>query len=36
MIKIVVADYLRRSVTARITKLNTLKLKNVAGNPGIA
>jgi sulfur-oxidizing protein SoxB len=32
----VVADYLRRSDTARITKLNTPKLKNVAGNPGIA
>ncbi len=31
----VVADYLRRSDTARITKLNTPKLKNVAGNPGI-
>ena len=32
----VVANYLRRSDTARITKLNTPKLKNVAGNPGIA
>jgi hypothetical protein len=32
----VVADYLRRSDTARITRLNTPKLKNVAGNPGIA
>jgi len=32
----VVADYLRRSDSARITKLNTPKLKNVAGNPGIA
>jgi sulfur-oxidizing protein SoxB len=31
----VVADYLRRSDSARITKLNTPKLKNVAGNPGI-
>ena len=31
----VVADYLRRSDTARIAKLNTPKLKNVAGNPGI-
>jgi sulfur-oxidizing protein SoxB len=31
----VVADYLRRSDRARITKLNTPKLKNVAGNPGI-
>jgi len=30
-----VARYLRRSDTARITKLNTPKLKNVAGNPGI-
>ncbi len=32
----VVANYLRRSDTARITKLNTPKLKNVAGNPGLA
>jgi hypothetical protein len=32
----VVADYLRRSDAARITKLNTPKLKNIAGNPGIA
>ncbi|MCP4334698.1 MAG: thiosulfohydrolase SoxB [Gammaproteobacteria bacterium] len=32
----VVADYLRRSDSARITRLNTPKLKNVAGNPGIA
>jgi sulfur-oxidizing protein SoxB len=32
----VVASYLRRSDTARITKLNTPKLKNVDGNPGIA
>ncbi len=32
----VVADYLRRQDTARITKLNTPKLKNVSGNPGIA
>jgi sulfur-oxidizing protein SoxB len=31
-----VARYLRRSDTARFTKLNTPKLKNVAGNPGIA
>jgi len=31
----VVADYLRRTDSARITKLNTPKLKNVAGNPGI-
>jgi len=30
-----VARYLRRSDTARIAKLNTPKLKNVAGNPGI-
>jgi sulfur-oxidizing protein SoxB len=30
-----VARYLRRSDTARFTKLNTPKLKNVAGNPGI-
>ena len=32
----VVASYLRNSDTARIDKLNTPKLKNVAGNPGIA
>ena len=32
----VVADYLRRSDTASISKLNTPKLKNVSGNPGIA
>ncbi len=32
----VVADYLRREDTARIDKLNTPKLKNVAGNPGMA
>ncbi len=32
----VVADYLRREDTARIKKLNTPKIKNVAGNPGIA
>jgi len=32
----VVADYLRREDSARIKKLNTPKLKNVAGNPGIA
>jgi sulfur-oxidizing protein SoxB len=31
----VVADYLRRSDSASISKLNTPKLKNVAGNPGI-
>ena len=31
----VVADYLRRSDSARITKINTPKLKNVSGNPGI-
>ena len=31
----VVSDYLRRSDTARITKLNTPILKNVTGNPGI-
>ena len=30
-----VARYLRRSDTARFTKLNTPRLKNVAGNPGI-
>jgi sulfur-oxidizing protein SoxB len=32
----VVADYLRRSETASISKLNTPKLKNVKGNPGLA
>ncbi len=32
----VVADYLRRVKVARIDKLNTPKLKNVDGNPGIA
>jgi len=32
----VVADYLRREETANIKKLNTPKLKNIAGNPGIA
>ena len=32
----VVADYLRREDTARIKKLNSPKIKNVAGNPGIA
>jgi sulfur-oxidizing protein SoxB len=32
----VVADYLRRNDTVTIKKLNTPKLKNVAGNPGIA
>jgi sulfur-oxidizing protein SoxB len=31
----VVASYLRNSDTARIDKLNTPILKNVAGNPGI-
>ena len=31
----VVADYLRRSDSARISKLNTPRLKNVSGNPGI-
>jgi hypothetical protein len=32
----VVADYLRRSDTARVIRLKTPKLKNVVGNPGIA
>jgi sulfur-oxidizing protein SoxB len=32
----VVADYLRDQKTVKIEKLNTPKLKNVAGNPGIA
>jgi sulfur-oxidizing protein SoxB len=32
----VVADYLRATKSARIKKLNQPKLKNVAGNPGIA
>ena len=32
----VVADYLRDIKEARVDKLNTPKLKNVAGNPGIA
>ena len=32
----VVAGYLRREDTARIKKLNSPKIKNVAGNPGIA
>jgi sulfur-oxidizing protein SoxB len=32
----VVADYLRREDTARIKKLNSPKIRNVAGNPGIA
>lgn len=32
----VVADYLRDQKTVKISKLNTPKLKNVAGNPGIA
>ncbi len=31
-----VADYLRREDTVRINKLNTPKLRNVSGNPGIA
>lgn len=30
-----VADYLRRVKNPKIDKLNTPKLKNVAGNPGI-
>ncbi len=32
----VVAEYLRREEVAKVKKLNTPKLKNVAGNPGIA
>jgi len=32
----VVADYLRDQKTVKIKKLNTPKLKNMAGNPGIA
>ena len=32
----VVASYLRQEETASIKKLNTPKLKNIAGNPGIA
>jgi sulfur-oxidizing protein SoxB len=32
----VVADYLRHQKTVKIKKLNTPKLKGVAGNPGIA
>ena len=32
----IVADYLRDVKVARVDKLNTPKLKNVAGNPGIA
>ncbi len=32
----VVADYLRDVKEAKVTKLNTPKLKNVAGNPGLA
>ena len=32
----VVAEYLRDKQVARIDKLNTPMLKNVAGNPGIA
>ncbi|HKJ53850.1 MAG TPA: thiosulfohydrolase SoxB, partial [Gammaproteobacteria bacterium] len=31
----VVASYLRRVKTARVEKLNTPKLENVSGNPGI-
>ena len=31
----VVADYLREQKTVKIKKLNTPKLKNVEGNPGI-
>ncbi|MGD8420748.1 MAG: thiosulfohydrolase SoxB, partial [Gammaproteobacteria bacterium] len=31
----VVANYLRRVKTAQIKKLNTPKLENVSGNPGI-
>jgi sulfur-oxidizing protein SoxB len=32
----VVADYLRVQKQVKIQKLNTPKLKNVAGNPGLA
>jgi len=32
----VVAEYLRDQKVARVTKLNTPRLKNVAGNPGLA
>ena len=32
----VVADYLRDVKEAKVEKLNTPKLKNVAGNPGLA
>ena len=32
----IVADYLRDQKVAKVTKLNTPHLKNVAGNPGIA
>lgn len=32
----VVADYLRDVKEAKVDKLNTPKLKNVAGNPGLA
>ncbi len=32
----IVADYLRDQKVAKVTKFNTPKLKNVAGNPGIA
>jgi sulfur-oxidizing protein SoxB len=31
-----VADYLRQRKTARLDKINTPKLRNVAGNPGLA
>ena len=31
----VVADYLRAKKSARVTKINEPKLKNVKGNPGI-
>ena len=31
-----VANYLRGNTTARLEKINTPKLKNVAGNPGLA
>ena len=32
----VVAEYLRAEPTIRVTKINTPKLKNVAGNPGLS
>ena len=31
-----VADYLRKEKVAKVKKLNTPKLKGVAGNPGLA